>query len=162
MTSSPSKKRPARAVSRSSARLGAVQALYQMEISGRGLNHVLAEYTSKRLGETFEEGECGVADVPFLKDTLEGVLREQLTIDKKLNEYLSDNWKLPKLDATMRAILRAGAYEIQFRPDVPAPVSITEYVDVTRAFFDQEEAKFVNGVLDRYARWVRADEMKPK
>ncbi len=162
MTTSPSKKRPARAVSRSAARLGAVQALYQMEISGRGLKGVLAEYNSKRIGELFDEGECGEADVAFLKDTLEGVLREQLTIDKKLNEFLSEGWKLPKLDATMRAILRAGAYEIQFRADVPAPVTITEYVDVTKAFFEVEEPKFVNGVLDRYARWVRLDEMKPR
>jgi N utilization substance protein B len=158
----PSKKRPARAVSRSAARLGAVQALYQMEISGRGINGVLAEYGSARLGETFDDGECGKADFPFLKDTLEGVLREQKTIDVKLNEFLSDAWKLPKLDATMRAILRAGAYEIQFRKDVPAPVSINEYVEVTKAFFEQDEAKFVNGVLDRYARWARDDEMKRK
>ena len=161
-TPSTPKKRPARAVSRSSARLGAVQALYQMELSGRGLNGVMAEYSSLRLGETFEDGECGKADVAFLKDTLEGVLREQKTLDKKLNEYLSDSWKLPRLDATMRAILRAAAYELQFRKDVPAPVTISEYVDVTKAFFDDEEPKFINGVLDRYARWVRNDEMKAK
>ncbi len=89
-------------------------------------------------------------------------MREQKTLDVKLNEYLSDNWKLPRLDATMRAILRAAAYELQFRHDVPAPVTISEYIDVTKAFFEKEEAKFVNGVLDRYARWVREDEMKPK
>jgi len=156
------KKRPAKAVSRSAARLGAVQALYQMELSGRGLKGILAEYASERLGETFEDGDCGKADFPFLKDTLEGVLREQKTLDVKLNEYLSDSWKLPRLDATMRAILRAAAYELQFRHDVPARVTITEYIDVTKAFFEKEEAKFVNGVLDRYARWVREDEMKPK
>ncbi len=156
------KKRPAKAVSRSAARLGAVQALYQMELSGRGLKGILSEYASQRLGETFEDGDCGIADFPFLKDTLEGVLREQKTLDVKLNEYLSDNWKLTRLDATMRAILRAGAYELQFRHDVPAPVTITEYIDVTKAFFEAEEAKFVNGVLDRYARWVRQDELKPK
>ncbi len=154
------KRRPARAVARSAARLGAVQALYQMELSGRGLNDVLAEYNSRRLGETFDEGECGDADVPFLKDILEGVLREQLTLDKKLNEFLSDNWKLPKLDATMRAIFRAAAFELQFKKDVPPPVTITEYVDVTKAFFEREEARFVNGVLDRYARWARAEAFK--
>jgi len=156
------KRRPARAVARSSARLGAVQALYQMELSGRGIKGVLAEYASGRLGETFEDGECGKADFPFLKATLEGVLREQKTLDVKLNEFLSDSWKLTRLDATMRAILRAGAYELQFCKDVPVPVTISEYVDVTKAFFDQEQAKFINGVLDRYARWVREDEMKPK
>lgn len=156
------KRRPARAVSRSSARLGAVQALYQMEISGRGLNGVLAEYNSRRLGETFEDGECGKADFPFLRQTLEGVLREQKILDTKLNEFLSDNWKLPRLDATMRAILRAGAYELQFQTDVPAPVTVTEYVDVAKAFFEGDEAKFVNGVLDRYARWVRPEEMTRK
>jgi len=156
------KKRPARAVARSAARLGAVQALYQMELSGRGLNGVLAEYSGIRLGETFEDGECGKADVKFLKSILEGVLREQKTLDLKLNEYLSDSWKLPRLDATMRAILRAAAYELQFRKDVPAPVTISEYIDVTKAFFDEEEPKFINGVLDRYARWVRNDEMKTR
>lgn len=155
-------RRPARAVSRSSARLGVVQALYQMEISGRGLNGVLAEYNSRRLGETFEDGECGKADFPFLKQTLEGVLREQKTLDVKLNEFLRDGWKLPRLDATMRAILRAGAHDLQFRADVPAPVTVNEYVEVTKAFFDADEAKFVNGVLDRYARWIRPDEMRHK
>lgn len=156
------KKRPARAIARSAARLGAVQALYQMELSGRGIKGVLAEYSQGRLGETFEDGECGKADVAFLKDTLEGVLREQRTLDVKLNEFLSDAWKLPRLDSTMRAILRAAAYELQFRKDVPPPVTISEYLDVTKAFFDDDEAKFVNGVLDRYARWVRKDEMKPQ
>ena len=161
-SSKPAKKRPAKAVSRSAARLGAVQALYQMELSGRGLKGILSEYASKRLGETFEDGDCGKADFPFLKDTLEGVLREQKTLDVKLNEFLSDSWKLPRLDATMRAILRAAAYELQFRKDVPAPVTITEYVDVTKAFFGQDEAKFVNGVLDRYGRWAREEELKPR
>ncbi len=87
---------------------------------------------------------------------------EQKTLDVKLNEFHREGWKLPRLDATMRAILRAGAFELQFCKDVPPAVTISEYVDVTKAFFEQEEAKFINGVLDRYARWVREGEMKPK
>ena len=152
--------RPPRAIARSAARLGAVQALYQMDIAGRGLDETLADYAGNRLGETFDDGECGNADFGFLQSTLSGVLKEQRTIDRKLNEFLRDGWKLPRLDATMRAILRAGAYELQFRKDVPPPVTINEYVDVTRAFFDDPEARFINGVLDRYAHWARPDEVK--
>ncbi|HHI82508.1 MAG TPA: transcription antitermination factor NusB [Rhizobiales bacterium] len=160
MPKAKSKHRPPRAIARSAARLGAVQALYQMEVARRGVDAVLAEYGVSRIGETFEDGDCGNADADFLKDTVRGVLREQRTLDMKLNEFLVDGWKLPRLDATMRAILRAGAYELQFRKDVPPPVTITEYVDVAKAFFDDTEAKFVNGVLDRYARWARDEDMK--
>ncbi len=154
-----SKHRAPRTIARSAARLGAVQGLYQMEMSDRGIEDVLAEYNSSRIGEMFDEGDCGKADTGFLTDILRGVLREQVTIDKKLNEFLADGWKLVRLDATMRAILRCGAYELLFRKDVPVAVAINEYVDVTKAFFGRTEAKFVNGVLDRFGRWARDDEM---
>ena len=79
-------------------------------------------------------------------------MREQITLDRKIETCLADGWTLPRLDSTLRAILRAGAYELMFRDDVPAKASISEYVDVTRAFFDVDEPKFVNGVLDALAK----------
>lgn len=140
-----------RASARSAARLGAVQALYQMDIAGADLSDVLAEFGSGRLGEAFEDGECGQADFEFLKSLVKGVLAEQREIDPLINERLASGWKLSRLDATLRAILRAGAYELKHRPDVPPRASISEYIDVAKAFFGGEEPKVVNGVLDNLA-----------
>jgi transcription antitermination protein NusB len=147
-----------REVSRSSARLGAVQALYQMDIAGTDFAEVLAQFGAGRMGETFEDGECGEADFAFLKDIVEGVVREQQAIDRAVEDHLAAAWTLGRLDSTLRAVLRAGAYEIMFRADVPARVSITEYVDVAHAFFEAEEPRVVNGVLDALARAHRAGE----
>ena len=140
-----------RASARSAARLGAVQALYQMDIAGADLADVLEEFGSARLGEAFEDGECGDADFEFLKALVRGVLEEQREIDPLINERLASGWKLSRLDATLRAILRAGAYELKNRRDVPPKASISEYIDVAKAFFGGEEPKVVNGVLDKLA-----------
>ncbi len=140
-----------RAAARSAARLGAVQALYQMDIAHADLADVLAEFGSVRLGEHFEDGECGEADFEFLAALVRGVLEQQREIDPLINERLVEGWKLSRLDSTLRAILRAGAYELKNRQDVPARVSISEYIDVAKAFFDGEEPKVVNGVLDKLA-----------
>ncbi len=141
-----------RAAERSAARLGAVQALYQMDIAKTDLSDVLAEFGSVRLGENFDGGECGEADFEFLSSLVRGVLDEQRTIDPLINERLAGGWKLSRLDATLRAILRAGAYELKHRTDVPARVAISEYIDVAKAFFDGgDEPKVVNGVLDKLA-----------
>ena len=147
-----------REVSRSSARLGAVQALYQMDIAGTGLAEVLAQFGSGRIGEIFEDGECGEADFDFLKDIVEGVVREQHEVDRAVEKHLAASWTLGRLDSTLRALLRAGAYELMFRPDVPARVTITEYVNVARAFFEEEEPRVVNGVLDALAHAHRPSE----
>ncbi len=140
-----------RAAARSAARLGAVQALYQMDIAGADLADVLAEFGSVRLGEAFDDGECGEADFEFLKVLVKGVLEQQRDVDPLINERLASGWKLARLDATLRAILRAGAYELKNRQDVPARVSISEYIDVAKAFFDGDEPKVVNAVLDKLA-----------
>ncbi len=140
-----------RAAARSAARLGAVQALYQMDIAKTDLSDVLADFGSVRLGEDFDAGECGEADFDFLSSLVRGVLDEQRSIDPQINERLAGGWKLSRLDATLRAILRAGAYELKHRQDVPAKVAISEYIDVAKAFFDGEEPKVVNGVLDNLA-----------
>ncbi len=141
-----------RAASRSAARLGAVQALYQMDIAQSDLSDVLAEFGSVRLGDEFENGECGDADFEFLSSIVRGVLDQQWTIDPLINERLAGGWKLSRIDSTLRAILRAGAYELKFRQDVPPRVAISEYIDVAKAFFDGEEPKVVNGILDKLAR----------
>ena len=138
----------ARAAERSAARLGAVQALYQMDIAKTDLSDVLPEFGSIRLGE---DGESGEADFEFLSSLVRGVLSEQRTIDPLINERLAEGWKLSRLDSTLRAILRAGAYELKHRQDVPARVSISEYIDVAKAFFEGDEPKVVNGVLDKLA-----------
>ena len=158
MTADAKRKRSDREVSRSSARLGAVQALYQMDIAGTDFSEVLAQFGAGRMGETFEDGECGEADFAFLKDIVEGVVREQHGIDRAVEDHLAAAWTLGRLDSTLRAVLRAGAYELMFRPDVPARVSITEYVDVAHAFFEAEEPRVVNGVLDALARAHRPAE----
>ncbi len=158
MVADAKRKRSDREVSRSSARLGAVQALYQMDIAGTDFSEVLAQFGAGRMGEIFEDGECGEADFEFLKDIVEGVVREQHGIDRAIEDHLAAAWTLARLDSTLRAVLRAGAYELMFRADVPARVSITEYVDVAHAFFEAEEPRVVNGVLDALARAHRAAE----
>lgn len=148
-----------RAVARSSARLGAVQALYQMDIAQRPMHEVLAEYATIRQGEHFDDGDIGEADYPFLKSIVEGVVEHQREIDKATNACLAQGWNLDRVDATLRAILRAGAFELIFRADVPPRVSIDEYVHVASAFYDGPEPKFVNAALDALARKRRADDI---
>ena len=151
------KRRP-KPVERAAARLGAVQALYQMDLAGTDVGVTLAQFSSRAMGEDFEAGQCGEADYKFLKEVVDGAVREQKTIDPAVDAILDKGWPLHRLDATVRAILRAGAYELMFMEKVPARVAISQYVDVAGAFFEAEEPKFINGVLDRLARQRRPDE----
>jgi len=146
-------------VARSASRLGAVQALYQMDIGGTELSDVLADFGSGRIGVQFEDGQCGEADFGFLKAIVEGVFVDQVLIDRKINECLADGWTLARLEATSRAILRAGGFEILFRADVPPKVTISEYVEVAKAFFSGSEPGFINASLDAMARKSRAEEI---
>ena len=141
-----------RPLRRSAARLAAVQALYQMDLAQTDLGEVLAQFSSRAAGENFEDGEIEGADFTFLKNIVEGVVREQRAIDPKINDSLAAGWSLERLESIMRAILRAGAYELMFRDDVPARTVISEYVDVAHAFYEGEQPGFVNGVLDKLAR----------
>ena len=143
---------------RSAARLGAVQALYQMDLSGSDVGDTLAQFSARAMGENFEDGECGEADYRHLKDVVDGVVREQRSIDLALDQILDKAWPLHRLDSTLRAILRAAAYELMFMERVPARAAISEYVDVADAFFGAEEPRVVNGVLDRLARQRRPRE----
>ncbi len=146
-------------VARSASRLGAVQALYQMDIGGASLSDVLADYGSGRIGVQFDDGQCGEADYGFLKAIVEGVVSDQLLIDKKVNECLGEGWTLARLEATSRAILRAGGFELLFRDDVPPKVTISEYVEVAKAFFSGNEPGFINASLDAMARKRCPEEM---
>jgi N utilization substance protein B len=151
------KRRPPPAA-RSAARLGAIQALYQMDIAGTDVGETLAQFSSRASGEAFDDGECGEADYKFLKEIVDGVVREQRAIDLAIGASLDKDWPLPRLDSIVRAILRAATYELIFMERVPGRVAITEYVEVARAFFEEDEPRFVNGVLDAIAREKRPDE----
>jgi len=151
-------RRRAKPVERAAARLGAVQALYQMDLAGSDVGETLAQFSSRASGDDFEDGQCGEADYKHLREVVDGVVREQKTIDPAVDRILDKAWPLHRLDSTVRAILRAGAYELMFMERVPARVAISEYVDVADAFFEVEEPRFVNGVLDRLARLQRPQE----
>ncbi|MBB3890097.1 N utilization substance protein B [Phenylobacterium haematophilum] len=146
---------------RSVARLAAIQALYQMEVSGVGVEAVIREFSDHRFDRTLEgdaEGEgatLAAADEAFFADLVRGVVGHQREIDATVAGRLAANWRLERLDATVRAILRSGVFELSHRPDVPVEVAINEYVELTKSFFDGPEAGFVNGTLDAVARDVR-------
>jgi N utilization substance protein B len=141
-----------RPVRRSAARLAAVQALYQMDLAQTDVGEVLAQFSTRTTRANFDDGNVEGADFAFLKDIVEGVVREQRAIDPKIGECLAPGWSLSRLESIMRAMLRAGAYELMFRDDVPAKAVISEYVEVAHAFYDGDQPGFVNGVLDRLAR----------
>ena len=155
-------KRANRALSRSAARLAAVQALYQMDMTGIDLNEVIQEFQSHRRGKDIEGSELCEAEAEFFRDLVQGVVREQRRIDPLVDQHLAEGWRLNRVDSILRAILRAGAYEVLMRPDVPSRVVITEYLDLAHAFFEGEEPKVVNGILDKLAREERPQEFAGK
>jgi N utilization substance protein B len=145
----------ARSLSRSAARLAAVQALYQLEMEAKPLAAVLREFHQHRLGATIEDATYADAEQSFFDDVVGGVDARRAEIDALISDRLAEGWSLERLDRAMRAILRAGAYELVARPDVPVATVITEYVDVAHAFFDKRETGFVNGLLDSIAKAAR-------
>ena len=145
-----------RSQSRSAARLAAVQALYQKHMERTPLARLLNEFHQHRLGREIEEGEqYADAEVDFFDDIVRGVDARGEEIDGIIQGKLAEGWTIARLDKTMVQVLRAGTYELLARPDVPVATAISEYVDVAKAFFDDREAKFVNGVLDAVAKQVR-------
>ena len=140
---------------RAAARLGAVQALYQAQMEGTPLIQLLDEFHMHRLGAEIEDMQFNEAERAFFDDVVKGTLARRDEIDALLESKLADGWSLARLDKTQLQILRAGAYELMARADVPTGTAISEYVDVAHAFFDAKEAKFVNGVLDAVAKAVR-------
>nr|WP_166180761.1 transcription antitermination factor NusB [Altererythrobacter segetis] len=146
---------PKRSRARAAARLAAVQALYQHEMESTAQAKLLDEFHQHRLGREIEDEQYEQADVDFFDDLVIGTLARREEIDGLLSERLAQGWSLPRLDKTMLQILRVGAYELLARPDIPVGTAISEYVDVAHAFFEDREAKFVNGVLDAVSKAVR-------
>src|SRR6185369_6029395 len=145
----------ARSRSRSAARLAAVQALYQQEMEGTPTARLLKEFHDHRLGATIEDARYHAAERDFFDDIVTGTHARRAEIDGLISQRLAEGWTLERLDRPMRALLRAGAYELIARPDVPVASVITEYVDVAHAFFDKRESGFVNGLLDAIAKEAR-------
>lgn len=143
---------------RRAARLAAVQALYQMELTSTDAEIVAQEFIAHRFGHEAEVSPAGRPDEVFFAEILRGVPQHQVEIDRSIALSLSADWKLNRIDSILRAILRASCYELIARRDVPARVVIDEYVEIAHAFFSGEEPAFVNAVLDRLARGKRAPE----
>lgn len=144
---------------RSSARLAAVQALYQMDISAADLFATIAEFETYRLGREVDGETYRDADAAFFREIVTGVVREQLSLDPLVDNSLKNGWPLARIDSTLRQILRCGAFELFHRLDVPARAVIVEYVDIARAFFEAgDEPRLVNAVLDALGRQGRADD----
>jgi N utilization substance protein B len=143
------------ALARSQARLAAVQALYQMDMAGTDLAEVIDEFKTHRIGEAAEDRTIAGADAEHFAHILHGVVRRQKELDPVIDGQLASGWSLVRVDAILRAILRAGAFELLEAADVPVRVVINEYVEVAHAFFAGDEPRVVNGVLDALARRLR-------
>jgi len=148
-------KSPSRSRRRSAARLAAVQALYQRQMEGTPLAKLLDEFHQHRLGHEIEDEQYVRAEVEFFDDVVSGVIAREEEIDAQLAARLTSDWRLERLDKTMLQILRAGAYELIARPDIPAGTIISEYLDVAHAFFEKGDTRIVNGVLDAVGKAVR-------
>jgi N utilization substance protein B len=142
-------------IARSTARLGAVQALYQREMGGDPLPKLLTEFHNHRLGQEIEGADYADADIAFFDDLVTGTTARQEELDGLISSALAQGWTLDRLDKPMRALLRSAVYELLARPDVAAATVIDEYVEIAHAFHAEKDAKFVNGLLDTLARQVR-------
>jgi N utilization substance protein B len=147
---------------RTASRLAATQALYQMDVAAKGINEILAEFETYWIGREIEGDQYKPAEIEFFRDILKGVLGNQEPIDQLIDATLAGGWPLARVEAVMRAVLRAATYELRKRKDIPARVVITEYVDVAAAFLGREETGMINAVLDKIARELRADEFEPR
>lgn len=154
-------KPPRKANRRGAARLAAVQALYQMDIAGTPLHEILAEFESHWIGREVEGEQYLPAEAGFFRDIVNGVVAGQRKLDPLVDQALAQSWPLKRVEAILRSVLRAGAFELDKRRDIPARVVVSEYVDVANAFVDRDETGMVNAVLDEIARRLRADEFDP-
>jgi N utilization substance protein B len=143
---------------RSAARLAALQALYQLEMTGVAPADVVAEFIQHRFGRDSESGKLVPHDEEFFSDIVHGVLKHQVEIDRSVARSLASGWTLTRIDSILRALLRSATYELVARRDVPARVIIDEYVELARDFFEGDEPGFVNAVLDQLAHRKRAAE----
>lgn len=155
---------------RTISRMAAVQALYQMDLAGTDAGEVIEQFTALPPepveGDTAPESEVETltslegGDATFFADVVKGVVRRQREIDPLVDQQLRTGWRLVRVDSILRAILRGGVFELLERSDVPARVTINEYINIAKAFFEEDEPKVVNGVLDRIAHKVRAKEFE--
>jgi len=141
---------------RSAARLAAVQALYQMELTGAPWSKVRAEFEDHRLGMEVDGEVLAEADVKHFRKLLQGVVDHQPEIDKAINDTLKEGWPLRRIDPILRALFRASGFEL-FKLDTPRKVIFNEYVEVAKAFFDGEEPKLANAVLEAIAKALRPE-----
>lgn len=158
MTRAPKPSEDRKANRRGAARLAAVQALYQMDLAGTGINEILAQFESHWIGREVEGAQYLPAEAAFFRDIVSGVVREQRRLDPLIDAALAGGWPLKRIETVLRAVMRAGAYELDHRRDVPARVVVSEYVDVANAFVDRDETGMVNAVLDQIARQLRGEE----
>lgn len=142
------------------ARLGAVQALYQIELAGAAVESTIEEFVRYRLGAEVEDGALAEVDSALFADIVSGAWERRADIDARIGGALDGRRPIERLERVVHATLRAGVYELLARADVPARVVINEYVDVAHAFFGGGEPGFVNGVLDRLARELRRPEIE--
>ena len=152
----------ARPSQRAAARLAAVQALYQMDVAGTGLNDIFAEFESHWIGQEVEGEQYNPADIALFHSIVRGVLADQRSLDVMVDEALQKGWPLARIESVLRAILRAGVYELRKRRDVPARVVITEYTDIGGAFYERDEVGMVNAVLDALAHQLRSEEFESR
>jgi N utilization substance protein B len=141
---------------RGAARLAAVQALYQMDVGRQSLEDTLGQFNTHMLGREVEGEQYLPADADFFRQIVSGVIKSQLDIDPTVDKALSNDWPVGRIDATLRAILRAAAFELLRRRDIPAGVVITEYVDIAKAFYEDDAPGMVHAVLDTIAKQVAA------
>jgi N utilization substance protein B len=160
MTGPVPSKDPRRANRRGAARLAAVQALYQMDLAATSLGDILAEFESHWIGREVEGEQYLPAEAAFFREVVGGVVADQRTLDPMIDTALAKGWPLKRIETVLRAILRAGAYELDKRRDIPARVVVSEYVDVANAFVDRDETGMVNAVLDQLARRLRPGEFE--
>ena len=149
-----------RANKRGAARLAAVQALYQMDLAATPLNDILGEFEAHWLGREVEGERYLPAEANFFRDVVKGVVAEQRRLDPMIDAILSKGWPLVRIETVLRAILRAGAYELDRKPEVPARVVVSEYADIAHAFVERDETGMINAVLDQLARQLRAGEFE--
>jgi N utilization substance protein B len=147
---------------RGAARFAAVQALYQMDVAAAGLNEIFAQFESHWIGREVEGSQYLPAEAAFFREIVGGVVDEQMRLDPLIDAALAAGWPLKRIEALLRAVLRAGAYELGHKPDIPARVIVSEYVDIANAFVDRVETGMVNAVLDDLAHQLRAGEFAPR
>lgn len=143
---------------RGSARLAAVQAIYQMDLAGTPVSEIVQEFENIRIGQEVDGETYLEADLGWFRGIVAGVVEYQTKLDPMINDALPADWPLSRIDTLLRAIMRSGSFELLKRKDVPAKVVINEYLDVAKAFFDEDEPRLINGVLNRIARELREDE----